>query len=607
MSNAGPETKSFLTATPGMLALEPRILLDAAALVSVVDAVETADSDPVEAEVTTSSTETEQQEIQEIFENVDFAATSNPTSIIFVDSRVKEIEPYIQEIPEHTLIVELTADSDGIDQISETLAQYQDIESIHVLSHGDQAQLILGSTILDSQALAGRSDDLSGWSNYLSADADILLYGCDVAQGDEGQAFIESLAAITDADVRASDDTTGIGGDWELEESAGVIETASLAIDAPFNLEPIYFNSGDIVSTDIGSDTADIINDTDITLSSASEADGTLDINSNSFTNADSGIIDIESDSYVVIDGSFYNQGEININEGSTLEINISSGTFDSDGGYWSGGGTIVVKGNGNADITSPFEGATIDLSDGDLDVLSVVGDGSLNGSTILDLEGATVIIGLTSEGGDSFNADISGTGAGKVSLSGGTLNLDFQEEFTLRYGDTFLIVENAQQSSSTGFLVITSNFGDSDQWITIYQNGGYYVQYIGTDYIVNTDPVAKNDIADAVEDGGTVSVDVLNNDLDQENDYLIVSSVNQSGTTGTVSIAVDGQSVSYDPGSNFQLLKQGETTTDSFQYTISDGNGGTDTATVTVTITGTNDGPVLVGSVTLPDQSDAG
>ena len=38
--------------------------------------------------------------------------------------------------------------------------------------------------------------------------------------------------------------------------------------------------------------------------------------------------------------------------------------------------------------------------------------------------------------------------------------------------------------------------------------------------------------------------------------------------------------------------LATGETATDSFTYTVSDGNGGTDTATIVITVTGTNDAP---------------
>lgn len=38
---------------------------------------------------------------------------------------------------------------------------------------------------------------------------DLLLYGCNVAQGELGQSFLARLAAATGADVAASDDLTG--------------------------------------------------------------------------------------------------------------------------------------------------------------------------------------------------------------------------------------------------------------------------------------------------------------------------------------------------------------------------------------------------------------
>jgi VCBS repeat-containing protein len=47
-----------------------------------------------------------------------------------------------------------------------------------------------------------------------------------------------------------------------------------------------------------------------------------------------------------------------------------------------------------------------------------------------------------------------------------------------------------------------------------------------------------------------------------------------------------------YDPNGQFEALIDGQTDNDSFDYKISDGNGGTDTATVTVTITGADEGP---------------
>ncbi len=47
-----------------------------------------------------------------------------------------------------------------------------------------------------------------------------------------------------------------------------------------------------------------------------------------------------------------------------------------------------------------------------------------------------------------------------------------------------------------------------------------------------------------------------------------------------------------YDPNGQFESLATGETTTDTFAYTVGDGNGGTDTATVSITIDGVNDDP---------------
>ncbi|MES1242957.1 MAG: Ig-like domain-containing protein [Acidobacteriota bacterium] len=97
-----------------------------------------------------------------------------------------------------------------------------------------------------------------------------------------------------------------------------------------------------------------------------------------------------------------------------------------------------------------------------------------------------------------------------------------------------------------------------------------------------NDAPTAADDTATMSEDT-PVTVSVLANDTDIDNDTLTVSAVTQ-GTNG--SVAILGSQVTYTPNANFHG-------TDSFTYTANDGNGGTDTATVTVTINPTNDAPV--------------
>jgi uncharacterized protein YdeI (BOF family) len=91
----------------------------------------------------------------------------------------------------------------------------------------------------------------------------------------------------------------------------------------------------------------------------------------------------------------------------------------------------------------------------------------------------------------------------------------------------------------------------------------------------INHPPVAGDDSATTPQDT-PVTINVLSNDSDPDNDTLTVNSATQ-GSHG--SVTNNGSHVTYTPNSGF-------TGADSFNYTISDGNGSTDTATVTVTVT---------------------
>src|SRR5690606_10814669 len=107
----------------------------------------------------------------------------------------------------------------------------------------------------------------------------------------------------------------------------------------------------------------------------------------------------------------------------------------------------------------------------------------------------------------------------------------------------------------------------------------------------------ANVDAGVATEDGGAVLLDaatLLVNDTDPDfvhGDTLDIVGVSQADSGAAVSL-VNG-AVQYDAGTLFQSLAQGQTTTDTFSYTVSDMAGATSTATVTMTVTGTNDGPV--------------
>jgi VCBS repeat-containing protein len=104
-----------------------------------------------------------------------------------------------------------------------------------------------------------------------------------------------------------------------------------------------------------------------------------------------------------------------------------------------------------------------------------------------------------------------------------------------------------------------------------------------------NAAPVARNDSFTLAEDAGKtdVTATLLANDSDADGDSLKVVSVQAVSAQGaTVTVGADGK-VSYDAGAIFADLEDGQTASDSFTYTISDGAGHTSTATAMVKITG--------------------
>ena len=114
----------------------------------------------------------------------------------------------------------IDSDSDGLAQISEHLNAYQELSSVHIVSHGSDGQVKLGNTILSSASIDGYASDLVGWRDHLAENADILFYGCNLSETEEGRQLVEGIAELSGADVAASDDLTGhedLGGDWILE------------------------------------------------------------------------------------------------------------------------------------------------------------------------------------------------------------------------------------------------------------------------------------------------------------------------------------------------------------------------------------------------------
>ena len=111
----------------------------------------------------------------------------------------------------------------------------------------------------------------------------------------------------------------------------------------------------------------------------------------------------------------------------------------------------------------------------------------------------------------------------------------------------------------------------------------------------VNDTPTVEAVAISAIEDGSAVSGTFQGDDVDSDNDindltYTIVGGPN----AGTLTNNGDG-TFTFNPGSDFQSLAQGQPTTITLSYTATDRHGAvSDPASLSITVTGVNDAPTL-------------
>ncbi|MDA0282855.1 MAG: DUF4347 domain-containing protein [Planctomycetota bacterium] len=162
------------------------------------------------------------------------------TEVVFIDESAADFEQLVADLQSQrdagraVDIFVLDSQQDGVDQIAETLERYSDLDAVHIVSHGTDGAVKLGGTWLRIGSLDGYAGTIAGWGDAIGTDGDLLFYGCDLASNSRGEMLVESIAALTGADVAASTDDTGSsirGGDWDLEYSAGSIETGVIFTD----------------------------------------------------------------------------------------------------------------------------------------------------------------------------------------------------------------------------------------------------------------------------------------------------------------------------------------------------------------------------------------
>ena len=179
---------------------------------------------------------------------------------------------------------------------------------------------------------------------------------------------------------------------------------------------------------------------------------------------------------------------------------------------------------------------------------------------------------------------------------------------------------------SGDGSFTYTPNkdFFGTDYFRYRITDGGPYNPLANDEGTVTITVNPINDAPVAVDDSGAVQSEdntitslipdnMLSNDSDVDGDALTVTAINGNAFSDTTPVALASGALLnvkstgeywIDANGKYEYLAAGETATETFTYTLSDGNGETDTATVTFTIDGRNDAPVAVNDTASVDQN---
>ncbi|RCJ14692.1 hypothetical protein A6S26_11390 [Nostoc sp. ATCC 43529] len=375
---------------------------------------------------------------------------------------------------------------------------------------------------------------------------------------------------------------------------------------------------------------------------------------------------DATIDALTIANGNSADGGGIRINGGGSLVLTDSTVSNNNSGGGFGGGGIANTGGTVNV-INSTISGNTSSFgggiaSQGTLTVtnstisgntasqpgggLIVGGAVTLTSSTITNNTagngaGIAVFFGTTTaqntiiagNNGNDISGGVTGNAnnlIGSLSGAGGTIGTGSDITFALAgitdINQVIAALADNGGATETHALVAGSaaiNAGNNalvPSGVTTDQRGtGFNRISRGTVDIgaYEIQPIATNDIFTTDEDT-VLTGNILANDTEaDDSDTLTVIAVNGFANSGYPFVLPSGALLAVYPDGNFeynpyivpdnqfQSLAAGETATDSFTYTVSDGQGGTSDATVTITVTGVNDAPTGSPTATLSNTPE--
>ncbi|MEQ8395857.1 DUF4347 domain-containing protein, partial [Thalassobaculum sp.] len=179
-------------------------------------------------------------------------AANKAQELLFVDPGVDHPSILLDGLRPEVEVVRLPVDADPIATIALHMAGRRHVSALHILSHGTPGALALSGQRIDAAALAARPALTASIRGALSEDAEIVLYGCSVAQGPQGAAFVDLLSTLLDRPVAASDSLVGtadLGGDWRIPARGALAFGAEARAAYPATLAKATFGIVTTINT----------------------------------------------------------------------------------------------------------------------------------------------------------------------------------------------------------------------------------------------------------------------------------------------------------------------------------------------------------------------
>ncbi|NUA30029.1 DUF4347 domain-containing protein [Cupriavidus basilensis] len=433
---ARPAKRSSPLSSSLIMALEPRIMFDGAAVATAAAAAHpaadshgapadshAADSHPTDSHVAPAAAPATAQPADAAGHAPAPAEAGAPSSpapapsghnVLFVDSRVEDSASLLAGVAPGTEIVYLNRNADGLAQMADYLSAHPGAKSVQIIAHGEAGDLWLGNTYLSGDNVGNYASSLARIGSGIQSGGDILIYACSTAQGAAGLSFVDSLAALTGRDIAASDNRTGAGSDWNLEITTGQIEATSVlsaSAESAYAHDLALITVTNAADAGVGTlrnaissaqagDTITFSTSMTINLSTLTSGNSLLVINKNLTIDGD---INHDGVADVTLDGH-YNGRVLEITSGSTVGLEglvIEHGLVSGKGGV-GGSGATAAQGGGI------YNAGTLTLTDVTVTANAAAGGGGGGG-----VQGATV------GGGGGGGGGISGIGGGGGGAAG--------------------------------------------------------------------------------------------------------------------------------------------------------------------------------------------